>query len=508
MIRSALPLSPQHTGGSIPSTISHATNTTWVSSMTSYPPSAGGDENRGRSGWRSGKERVSPRESRVERPAMSKKSSSGHSIPLSDLSKRPSNSSLITPPLSSNYSNFDIMSPPTLHRKDKSSSFSQSKVKIKPLLRKISSQEHTTVDLSRSVAENEGLGIFTNSSNSGVVNHRRGYHTRTSSGVSQVSTNTTSSNRAGAQYVHPMRQTPQSFTPTLAHSRSRAGSIDDHSSYPQSPTGAQSYAPIPSTTRRTPPPPLHVRTYSNNSRTNSTSQLNLNTSANVPGTPSSLRQTSSHSHFNHHHQPSAHSATTAEPFSPETMPLTARSSLESAFGRKRSRGNTATTPTDDPVATVQALRAEFYAREAAKEAKYAEAAQRAAEKEARRQERREASQRRKDEAAERKRVARANTGYGYEYEYENEKAGEEDVPLSAIEYSNTVPAGLPVDEELEWIRKGIRPPTQKQRVQRTQTGGSSVGKKAKAVSNGWGLFWFRFKTVWLKFKRGMGIKSG
>ena len=192
------------------------------------------------------------------------------------------------------------------------------------------------------------------------------------------------------------------------------------------------------------------------------------------------------------------------------MPLTARSSLESAFGRKRSRANTANSPTDDPVATVQALRQEFYAREAAKDAKYAEAAARAAEKEARRQERREASQRRKEEAAERKRARTV----GYENEMYGDAETDSQAPLSAIEYENTIP-GLPVDEELEWIRRGKRPPQQAQRnrAQRTNTNGtgkskSSVGKKAKAVGNGWSVFWFQVKTMWLKVKRGMGMKSG
>ena len=412
---------------------------------------------------------VSAREYRIERPTISKKSSSGNSVSLSSLSKKPSNSSLAspgTPGFDLAYNN--MISPPPSTFSTKSQSFSpQTKDKIKPLLLKISSQETQSVDLSRSAAENEGLGIFTNSGYTGTAGGRKGLHTRTSSAVSQVSTTTSSSgHRTGTQYVHPMRQIPQSYTPTLVRSRSRANSDDEHfiADYSLPTLYASSYAPLPPSKRT--PPPLHIRTHSNNSnpRVNSSSQGNLN---NIPGTPSSLRQAS-------------------EPFSPESMPLTARSSLESAF-RKRSRNNTIN---DDPYAYVQQLRAEFAAKEAAKDQKYAEARARAADKEARRQERRAESQRRREENAERKRArSRANS--------------EKDDQLSAIGYDRTAP-GLPVDEELEYIRRGIPPPT---RVKRTGTQSSSVGKKAKAAASTWSLFVFNLKTMWLKFKRAMGAKS-
>ncbi|KAI4141089.1 MAG: hypothetical protein LQ340_007730, partial [Diploschistes diacapsis] len=485
MARIAQPLSPQHTGGSMPLTISHPMNTTPVSSMASFAPSAVLDEKRGRTGRRSGKDRYSPRESRADRPPMSNKSSSGNGLRLSELSKKPSDSSLASPPLSA-YSNFDITSPPTPVPKDPKPSFSQTKVKIRPLLRKMSSQEQNTVDLSRSVAENEGLGIFTNSSNTNAnTTGRRGYHARTSSGVSQVSSTTTSSTHpsGGAQYVHPMRQTPQSYVPTLAHSRSRTGSTDtpdrishSNSNSQQNPT-AQSYAPLPSTARRTPPPPLQLRTYSSNSRGNSTSQLNLNTQ-NIPGTPSSLRQQTQSAGASQH---------PTEPFSPDTMPLTARSSLESAFSRKRSRTNTTATMPDNPVAHVQALRQEFYAREAAKDAKYAE-------REARKQERREASQRRREEHAERR---RARSSHSHSRHTAGSEMGSVEA-LRGVGYESTVPAGLPVDEELEWIRRGKRPEKERERIRRARGGGGGgggnkdekggkgrvVGEKAEAVKNG------------------------
>ena len=458
------PLSPHKLGDNIIS-VSSTASKAWDTSMTSYS-AIGIEENRGRKGWKQAAA-MAPRDVRVEtRPSLSRGSSSGN-VPTV-------NSSLTSPPLSAfpafdpSYSENTISPPPKTHNAKSSSHFSQTKTKIKPFLRKISSQEKVALDLSRSVAENEGLGIYTssrarqdshNSSNHGG----RGYHTRTSSTVSQMSTT------SSRQYVHPMRQTPQSYTPPIAHSHHNShASTDDgqHSIHSLSrgnlsspSTMPHSYAPLPNSKRA--PPPLHIRTRSA-SRGNSSSQPNLN----IPGTPSSLRY--------------------AEPFSPDNMnlPQTARSSFESAF-RKRSRKDTG----DDPLLTVQALRAEFNAREAAKDQKYAAAEARAAEKEARRRERRDHSQRRREEQQDRKRArSRGNS--------------EKSAPLSAIEYSSTT--ALPVDEELEYIRRGVRPPTGKRRG----TTGTTGKKAGKAVSSQWSLFWFRFKTMWLRLKRSMGVKSG
>ena len=159
---------------------------------------------------------------------------------------------------------------------------------------------------------------------------------------------------------------------------------------------------------------------------------------------------------------------------------------------------------------MQALRQEFYAREAAKEAKYAA-------QEQRRQEKREASRRRRDEAAERKRArSRANS------EKTAHSVTTTTDQISAIGYESTTPQPGPalVDEELEWIRRGKKPPQQREREERMRraqqqqqqqggngAGANSVGKKAKAVSNWWGVFLFRVKTEWLKVKRGMGCFS-
>lgn len=339
-----------------------------------------------------------------------------------------------------------------------SSSVSKSKVKIKPLLRKLTPQEQTSIDLSRSAAENEGLGIYNSSE------FRRGYHHRTTSGTSQMSTNTSSSNhRYGTHYVHPMRQTPRPYTPPIA--ASYQNSVDSEPSVvgpmiissegnqfeitPDAPTHYASLAP----TRRI-PPPLHLGP--SKFTLTSTSQINL------PGTPSSLRRQTD-------------SINTSE-----TMPQTARSSLESAF-RKRTRTNTQPDP-ETQLATVQALRQKFNEKEAAKDLKFQQAEKKALEKEARRKEKRDEEERRKSESKERKR-AKSNTT--------SEKL--ETATLGAAEHP---PSEAPFEEET-FVRPGQqrRGPTEK------------AGVAGKAVQGQWSLFWYKFRTMWLKLKRKMSRSS-
>lgn len=352
-----------------------------------------------------------------------------------------------------------------------SSSVSKTKGMIKPFLRKLSSQEQTSIDLSRSAAENEGLGIYHSSEISGGTPYpdlrygsidNRGYHHRTTSGTSQISTNTTSSNhRYGTHYVHPMRQTPRPYTPILA--ASYHNSLDSELSAPapirassegnhfESPLDApHSYAPLPSARRI--PPSLRLGSGSFSHLT-STSQTNL------PGTPSSLRR----------------QAETID--TPDIMPHTARSSFESSF-RKRSRANTQMDP-ETQAATVQALRQKFNEKEAAKDLKFQQAEARALEKEAKRKEKREQEERGKLESKERKR-AKSNTT--------SEKSG-----VASLGTQDHSPPFM--EEVLARPGPPRRRPTEK------------AGLAGKAVQSQWSLFWFKFKTVWLKLKRKMGGSS-
>lgn len=354
-----------------------------------------------------------------------------------------------------------------------------SRAKIRPLLRKFSSQEQVSIDLSRSAAENEGLGIYASSEISGPADSgsgRRGYHNRTTSATSQLSSTTTSSNpRFGTQYVHPMRQTPRPYTPPLASSyktslESDAPTVNTSNNAsveaPYFETQAHStthltgtpYAPIPSS-RRPKPPNIH---------TGSLARLTNSSQTNLPGTPSSLR----------------FSADTATPS--EMVAAAGRSSLESAF-RMRSRSSPADVDPAAQKAIVDLKRQEFNQREAAKELKYQQAEARAQEKEARRRERKEDEERRTSEKRERKR-ARSNA------------ASEKSSFLNAGDTHESFPSVHALPHEFPVV---AAQPTGRKRGDTAE----SAGKAGKAVHSQWTLFWFRFKTMWLRLKRKMSKSS-
>ncbi|KAL6713770.1 hypothetical protein ACLMJK_008262 [Lecanora helva] len=347
------------------------------------------------------------------------------------------------------------------HRK----SSSKSRPKIKPLLRKFTSQENITIDLSRSAAENEGLGIYSSSEIRPDADNS-GFHNRTVSGASELSSITTASKPYGSQYVHPMRQTPRPYTPPLATSyktsldseaptvntASDVSFLGTHSRQPSSntPSASTPYAPLPSTRR---PPPLHIRT-------GSLPRLTSPSQPTLPGTPSSLRIKSSP------HTP------TAEMVSP-----TARSSLENAF-RMRSRSNT---NTNDPMVhaeTVQQMRRKFAEKEAAKDAKYQQAELKAQEKEAKRREKRDESDRRTSEKRERKR-AKSN---------------------AASEKSSLKMTGAEQREQLP-PAQGV--PSLSSTAPKQRSRGDTRASAGKAAKSKWSLFWFRITTMWLMLKRKM-----
>ena len=355
-----------------------------------------------------------------------------------------------------------------------------SRAKIKPLLRKFSSQEQVSIDLSRSAAENEGLGIYASSEISGPADsassRRGGYHNRTTSATSQLLSITTSSNpRFGTQYVHPMRQTPRPYTPPIASSyktslESDAPTVNTSNNAsveaPYFETQAHStthltgtpYAPTPSS-RRPKPPNIH---------TGSVARLTNSSQTNLPGTPSSLR----------------FSADTATPS--EMVAVAGRSSLESAF-RMRSRSSPADVDPAAQKAIVDLKRQEFNEREAAKELKYQQAEARAQEKEARRRERKEEEERRTSEKRERKR-AKSNA------------ASEKSSFLNAGDTHERFPSVQTLPQESPVV---TAQPTGRKRGDTAE----SAGKAGKAVHSQWTLFWFRFKTMWLRLKRKMSKSS-
>ncbi|KAG8533915.1 uncharacterized protein KY384_001656 [Bacidia gigantensis] len=322
----------------------------------------------------------------------------------------------------------------------------KSKVKIKPFLRKFTSQEQVGIDLSRSAAENEGFGVYESSQS--IVPSRtasgstRGFHNRTTSGTSQISTNTASSSR----YVHPMRQTPRPYTPPIA------GSYKTSLESEESP-----YMHPPPSRRNITAPALHIRTGSN--FTNS-SQTNL------PGTPSSLR-------FG--------AANPNDMISPTTT--TQRSSLESAFRKGRSRSNTAQTDPAQQAASVQHLRQKFQEKEAAKDRKYQEAEQKAMEKEQRRREKKQRSRAGSKANSEKSSVI----GYGYDQ-------SREQFPVHSGTGTGSPGAAL------EGQPPTLYPSPRRAREKQEQ----STGKKAKSQ---WALFWIRIRTALLKLRRKMSGKG-
>ncbi|KAL9610603.1 MAG: hypothetical protein Q9167_004705 [Letrouitia subvulpina] len=340
-----------------------------------------------------------------------------------------------------------------------SKSLSKSTAKIKPFLRKASSHKQNKVDLSLSTEENEGLGVHVSSESTENWKARSdaGFHHRAPSGNSLISTNTASSHhRYGTQYTQPFKQIPQPYTPPLPSSfnnsleSSSTGGInaaasDAHhfDSNPYHNIAPVPYAPLPSPRRL--PPPLHIRT-SSNQRLASSSQTNL------PGTPSSLRQQTEHSQ------------------SPATRNPSTRTSFDSIF-RKRSRANTL----DDPVikaARIAQARQEFAQREEMKERKL----EQRRDKEARKQQKRSESQQRKSES-------RAS------------KRAQSNAPSEKSTLRGFDAQGNPVYDSTSTKPRVIKPVTTRHD---TFKGGSKTAK------NQWILFWIWVRTLILKIKRKTG----
>ena len=458
-----------------------AANRAWTNTAEpQYPPSSIYDEagniwkyktsaKAGKSGSRLAKIRSSP-----STGALAAARASASREPVQH--KRGKSASVSQSPVSSTFDinpdPYDLKTPSTAFSDQNSVSSpkisGKSKVRIKPLLRKLSSNDENAIDLSRPAAEYEGLGIYSPtdfgaerkaSAESSTV--RRGYHHRSNS---QVSTTTISSSHryGGAQYVHPMRQIPRPYTPPVATSfqpstdaeDSPAGGIpttletphsDSYHHRPQIPSSS-SYAPLPSAPRQ--PPPPHIRT-------RSSSHLTSSSQTNLTATPSSLRQ------------PSDHRPTT------DNMFASTRSSLETY--RQRSRNNTASTPAET-AATVAELRRKFNEKQEAKDAKYHEAAIRQEAKEYAKRQKREESELRKSEGKERKR-AKSNA------------ASEKTVTMG--EYDN--------GPTLSFVPGSPNEQGQRRRARTRASAG-------KAVHSQWLLFWFKVKTAWLKLKRKMSMK--
>lgn len=339
---------------------------------------------------------------------------------------------------------------------------SKPRVMMKPLLRKLSAPEPNAIDLSRSLAENEGLGIYTASDIIGTrysedaENARYGgYHNRNASDHSYTSTMSAPAHRFGTQYVHPMKQVPRPYTPPMGPSYSN--SLEGRTEAVGSLQGS-SEANLPNLSREVQsylsPPTLRAITPALNNPPGSYTHFANLSQTNLPATPSSLRFHTDFIEARDRRLPSA------------------RSSLESAF-RIRNRAQT------DPVAqaaTVAALRQKFNEKEAAKDLKYQQA-------DARKREKREEEERRKSEGINRKRAKSNNTA---SEKSAMDPVAEHDRPSVTVLFGETASGR----------------PSQTRRRPMDQAGAAT-----KAVQSQWSLFWFRCKTMWLKLKRKVSRSS-
>ncbi|KAK2744019.1 hypothetical protein FQN57_004472 [Myotisia sp. PD_48] len=253
---------------------------------------------------------------------------------------------------------------------------SKHKIPIVPHLKKSAQRESNSIDLSRSAVDNKGLAIYNNyvrdraygepAGNPGIgAGGVYGQHRRSTSGVSQLSTSSTT--RPGGQYVHPMRQTPRSYTPPLGRSNQNSATASMYSE-------GQGYLGE------------HEDLTQRNKEPRNRSSLNLN------------REPKGSIHFQA--EPSPY-----QPVYPPTTIGTSsfsrvfdngngrdaishipRSSLEFPF---RSKSRSSTTDPAARAAAVQAARQAFEEKEAAKLRKLEEQTLKAQDKELRRRERRE-----------------------------------------------------------------------------------------------------------------------
>lgn len=273
------------------------------------------------------------------------------------------------------------------HRSQRSRS-AKPKVHIKPMLRRMSRDDapSTSIDLSRSSTEQDGLGIYLNldrdrrqsESLTGSTFRRAGLHHRSASGTSQFSTATASSiTKPGSQYIHPMRQVPSAYTPPLGQSYQTSANeseLDDENTKvePAAFPGSETHHATPRVSSSGPAAPrlsLHIQD-------DSFTRLPGISQTNVASRPS----------FGY----SRDAGSTVDTASPSS-----RTSLDFAF---RSRTRTSTDPMSR-AATVQAARQAFEEKEAAKARRFEKQQIKAEERQTRRREKRSRSNGRETPAA-------------------------------------------------------------------------------------------------------------
>lgn len=259
------------------------------------------------------------------------------------------------------------------------SSSSKAKVtKVKPILKKFGQSEKSSLDLDRPLGE-QGFGNYSLESSNPVrsvhdvtfTSTRRGYHARSTSGASHLSTGTAGSGQRTGSFVHPFQQTPQrpytppttSYSGSLSgYARDSANVYEEEDEYPprnirsNSTLSSQTASYTPSTSSHL--PPLQIPT-----KSNSSSRLACS------GSTSNLHSTLS--------SVSIDLASPADTISPISG---IRSSMDKGF-RIRSHSHV---DSGTRFETVQEARRAFEAKEQAKADRIAQEEARAAEKRARR----------------------------------------------------------------------------------------------------------------------------
>ncbi|KAI9369446.1 hypothetical protein BJX61DRAFT_148246 [Aspergillus egyptiacus] len=251
------------------------------------------------------------------------------------------------------------------------------KVQIKPLLKRISrdGSPSTSIDLSRSSFEQEGLGIYTSYEEDSVQNDlythfpaRRNmsdFHRRSTSGTSQLSIASSSSmGKPGSQNVHPMRLAPRTYTPPVAVHCSQTSYFEsDGSQKVESAEGDRS---------------IHSNLEGRDQYIVSGSKPRLslhvqdNPFAPLPG--ASQTNVTGRASFGYSRDNNSSTLDTASP--------TSRSSLDFVF---RSRTRTSMDPVSR-AATIQAARQAFEEKEAAKNRKFEQQQMKAEERQMKRKE--------------------------------------------------------------------------------------------------------------------------
>ncbi|KAG4429738.1 hypothetical protein IFR05_014780 [Cadophora sp. M221] len=264
--------------------------------------------------------------------------------------------------------------------------------KVKPILRKLTQSEKNSLDLDRSAAEQDGLGIeygygsgYGNGSGSGPgaasrsshdVQLRRGYHHRSTSGTSQFSNATTGSGHRTGSFVHPFQQTPRPYTPPpIAASASYQNSLreseldnspalteDEDQNQLRSPSQSQIHpfrSPSNLSTHTSPPSITGISSSPNISHPQPLLRLQTNKQA----SSSKLALATSHTSL-HNTTLSSEIASPSDTMSPASA---IRNSLDKGF-RIRSRSEVDTHVRSE---TIQEARRKFQEKEQAKEEKAA-----------------------------------------------------------------------------------------------------------------------------------------